>query len=85
MKRNASNNGNNDSKQMSIGSENHDLIGMALFGKQRYAPGELSMMNIYMYILEIMRRYEIKMIIMNSCQLKVVMQTYPIQIVAYCR
>lgn len=35
VKRNASNNGNNDSKQISIGSENHDLMGIALFGKQR--------------------------------------------------
>lgn len=31
---------------MSMGSENHDFMGIALFGKHRYAPGELSMMNI---------------------------------------
>lgn len=46
VNRNASNNGKSDNKQISIGSENHDLIGIALFGKQRYAPGELSKMNI---------------------------------------
>lgn len=46
VKRSASNNGNNDNRQMSIGSENHDFIGIALFGKHRYAPGELSIINI---------------------------------------
>lgn len=47
VNRSASSSGSSDSRQMSIGSENQDLIGMALFGKQRYAPGELSMMNIW--------------------------------------
>lgn len=35
---------------MSMGSENHELIGIALFGKHRYAPGELSIMKILKYI-----------------------------------
>jgi hypothetical protein len=43
---NASNNGNSDNNEISIGSENHDFIGIALCGKHLYAPGELSMMNI---------------------------------------
>lgn len=47
VNRNASSNGNNDNRQISIGSENHDLIGIALFGKHRYAPGELSIINIW--------------------------------------
>lgn len=46
MNRSASSNGNSDNRQMSIGSENQDFIGIALFGKHRYAPGELSIINI---------------------------------------
>lgn len=46
VNRNASNNGNSDNRHISMGSENHDLIGIALFGKHRYAPGELSIINI---------------------------------------
>lgn len=46
VKRSASNKGNNDNRHISIGSENHDFIGIALFGKHRYAPGELSIINI---------------------------------------
>lgn len=43
---NASNMGNNDNKETSMGSENQLFIGIALLGKQRYAAGELSIMNI---------------------------------------
>lgn len=32
---------------MSIGSENQDFIGIALFGKHLYAFGELSMIKIW--------------------------------------
>ncbi len=42
----ASKSGSNDNSAMSIGSENHDLIGIALLGKHRYAFGELSMIKI---------------------------------------
>lgn len=43
---NASSNGNKDSKHISIGSENHDFIGIAFWGKHLYAPGELSIIKI---------------------------------------
>lgn len=46
VNRSASSNGSSDNRHMSIGSENHDFIGIALFGKHRYAPGELSIINI---------------------------------------
>lgn len=46
VKRSASSTGNNDKSDISIGSENHDFIGIALLGKHRYAPGELSIMKI---------------------------------------
>lgn len=55
VKRNASSNGSSDNKHMSIGSENHDLIGIALLGKHRYAPGELSIMNIWNWKMDIKR------------------------------
>lgn len=47
VNRNASSIGSSDNRDVSSGSENHDLIGIALFGKQRYAPGELSIINIW--------------------------------------
>lgn len=46
VNRNASSIGSRDNRDVSKGSENHDFIGIALFGKQRYAPGELSIINI---------------------------------------
>lgn len=46
VKRSASKSGKSDRRDVSIGSENHDFIGIALFGKHLYAPGELSIMNI---------------------------------------
>lgn len=46
VNRNASNMGNNDNNEISMGSENQLFMGIALLGKQRYAAGELSIMNI---------------------------------------